>query len=208
MAHPRRNLSELGKLCSGNVKIFDILDCKAMATPMDTNLKLLSEESSELVDMNQYKYITGSLMYLMNPRPDICFSMNTLSQYLGNPRYVHLIILNHVMRYLKGRPDMGHYYGRDHDYRLYGYTNSDWARDVADMKSTSGGCYCLGSTMISCFSKKQSSVSLNMPEAEYITSCYASCEAIWLRNMMSGLFDLVLDTTVILNDNQSCINMT
>ena len=30
---------------------FDMLDCKAMATPMDTNLKLLSNESSELVNV-------------------------------------------------------------------------------------------------------------------------------------------------------------
>ena len=37
------------------LKIFNVLDCKAMATPMDTNLKLLSDESSELVDVTQYK---------------------------------------------------------------------------------------------------------------------------------------------------------
>ena len=33
------------------LKRFDMLDCKAMATPMDTNLKLLSNESSKLVDV-------------------------------------------------------------------------------------------------------------------------------------------------------------
>ena len=58
-------------------------------------------------------------MYLMNTRSDICFVVNTLSQYLGNPRCVHLIVEKHVMRYLKGMTDLGHYYGRDHDYRLY-----------------------------------------------------------------------------------------
>ena len=31
-----------------------MLDCKVMATPMDTNLKLISNESSKLVDMTQY----------------------------------------------------------------------------------------------------------------------------------------------------------
>ena len=30
---------------------FDMLDCKAVATPMDTNLKMLSDESSDLVDV-------------------------------------------------------------------------------------------------------------------------------------------------------------
>ena len=34
-----------------------MLDCKAMATPMDTNMKLLSDETSELVYMTKYKQI-------------------------------------------------------------------------------------------------------------------------------------------------------
>ena len=102
-----------------------MLDCKAMATPMDTNMKLLSNETSELVDMTQYRQIIESLMYLMNIRSNICFAMNILSQYLVKPRWVHLIVAKHVMRYLKGTTDLGHYYGRDHDYRLYGYTDAD-----------------------------------------------------------------------------------
>ena len=52
------------------LKRFDMLDCKAMDTPMDTNLKLLSDESSELVEVTQYKQIIGSLMYLMNTSPE------------------------------------------------------------------------------------------------------------------------------------------
>ena len=61
------------------LKIFSMLDCKAMVTPMDTNLKLLSDDPSELVDMTQYRQIIGSLMYMMNTRPNICFAVNTLS---------------------------------------------------------------------------------------------------------------------------------
>ena len=72
-----------------------MLDCKAMATPMDTNMKLLSDETSQLVDMTQYKHIIESLMYLTNTRSDICFAVNTLSQYLVNPRCVHLIAAKH-----------------------------------------------------------------------------------------------------------------
>ena len=77
-----------------------MLDCKDMATPMDTNLKLLYDETSELVDMTQYKQIIGSLMYMMNTRENICFYVNTLSQYLVKPKHVHLIAAKHVMRYL------------------------------------------------------------------------------------------------------------
>ena len=62
--------------------------------------------------------------------------------------------------------------------------------------------------MISRFSKKQSSVALNTTFAEYIVACSSSCEAIWIRKLMSCLFDLELDTTMILCDKQSCIKMT
>ena len=74
--------------------------------------------------------------------------------------------------------------------------------------STLGGCYCLGSAMISRFSKKKSSVSLGIAEAEYIAACSTCCEVICLRKMMSGIFDMEVDTTVIFYDNQSCIKMT
>ena len=60
-------------------KIFDMLDCQDMATPMDTNLNLLSDESSELVDMAQYRQIIGSLIYLANTSPFILFVVNILS---------------------------------------------------------------------------------------------------------------------------------
>ena len=40
-----------GKYFVEILKRFDMLECKAMATPMDTNLKLLADESSELVDV-------------------------------------------------------------------------------------------------------------------------------------------------------------
>ena len=94
-----------GKYVVEILKRFDMLDCEVMATPMDTNLKLLSNETSELVDMTHYRQIIGLLMYLTNIRPDICFVVNTLSQYLVKPRRVQLIVANHVMRYLKGTID-------------------------------------------------------------------------------------------------------
>ena len=69
--------------------------------------------------------------------------MNTLSQYLVQPRWVHLVAAKHVMRYLKGTIDFGLHYDASHEYRLYGYIDADWAGSISDRKSTSGGCYSL-----------------------------------------------------------------
>ena len=67
----------------------------------------------------------GSLMYLMNTMPDICFAMNTLSQYMVEPRRACLIVAKHVLRYLRGIVDHGLRYVVDCEFRLVGYTDSD-----------------------------------------------------------------------------------
>ena len=55
-----------------------MMECKTIATPMASNLKLLSDASSETVDATMYRQMIGSLMYLMNTRPNIFFTVNTL----------------------------------------------------------------------------------------------------------------------------------
>jgi hypothetical protein len=71
-----------GKYTIEILKRFDMLECKSMNTPMEATLKLLVDTSSDLIDATLYRQIIGSLMYLMNTRPDICFVVNTLSQFL------------------------------------------------------------------------------------------------------------------------------
>ena len=68
-----------GKYAVEVLKRFEMLECKAMATPMDSKLKLLANDSSELMDVTQYRQIIGSLMYLTNTKLDIYFAVNTLS---------------------------------------------------------------------------------------------------------------------------------
>ena len=77
-----------------------MMDCKAMTTPMASNLKLLSVASLETVDATMY----CQMIYLKKMRPDICFAMNTL-------RHVHLMVAKHALRYEKGTVD----YGIKHD---------------------------------------------------------------------------------------------
>jgi hypothetical protein len=70
---------------------FGMMDCKAMPTSMVMNLKLLSDTSLETMDTTMYRQLVGLLMCLMNTRPNICFAVNTLSQYMVDPRRVHLV---------------------------------------------------------------------------------------------------------------------
>ena len=71
MAECKWNLSWTREVCIEILNRFGMMDCKAMATPMELNLKLLSDASSYLVDAMMYHQMICSLMYLMNTRPDI-----------------------------------------------------------------------------------------------------------------------------------------
>jgi hypothetical protein len=97
-----------------------------------------------------------------------------------HPRHVHLIAVKHVMRYLKGIMDYWLNYVADNEISLLGYSDSYWACSVANRKSTLGCCFTLGSNMISWISKKQSCVALSTNEAEYVETCVASHEVVWL----------------------------
>jgi hypothetical protein len=145
-----------------------------MNTPMETNLKLLVDTSSELVDATLYRQIIGSLMFPTNTRLDICFVVNTLSQFLVEPRRLHLVVAKHVMRYLKRTLDCGLSYTRGHDFRVYEYIDSDCYGSVSDRKSTSGCCFNLGLAMTSWQIGNQSIVAPSMTEVEYIAACSTS----------------------------------
>jgi hypothetical protein len=45
-------------------------------------------------------------------------------------------------------------------------------------------------------------------EAKYMVASMANCEAIWLRKLLTTLFDQELDPTVIYCDNQSCVKLS
>ena len=46
------------------LKRFQMFDYKAIATPMEYKLKLMSDTSYETVDAMMYHHMIGSLMYL------------------------------------------------------------------------------------------------------------------------------------------------
>ena len=88
-------------------------------------LKLLSDASSETVDATMYHQMICSLICLMNARPNTCFVVNHLIQFLTNLRHAHLVS-KHEVWYLKGIVKYGVKYDTNQKTNLHGYVDSDW----------------------------------------------------------------------------------
>ena len=165
-----------------------MLGRRPMATPMITNWKTIDASEDKDVNPTLYRQLIGSLMYLVNTRPNICYVVNTLSQFMAEPKRAHWGAAKHVLRYIQGTVEYGLLYTRGKDIRLRGFTDTDRAGSLVDQKSTIGYCFNIGSEMTIWCSKKQKSVALSSDEAEYMAASTTSFEAIWLRKLLVNLF--------------------
>lgn len=118
-----------GKYTMDILKMFDMLDCKSMSTTMVTNLKKLHDSNtrSDLIDSTMYKQLIGSLLYLIHTGPDICYVVNALNQFMGEPKQKHWVATKHVLKYLRGFIAYGLKYTSSGGIRLHGYADSNWA---------------------------------------------------------------------------------
>lgn len=182
-------------------------DCRPMTTPMITNWKKIDTFEDDESDPMLYRQLIGSLMYLVNTRPGICYVVNTLSQFMVEPKRTHWAAAKHVLRYLQGTIEFGLKYTWSNDVKLSGFTDVDWAGSSVDRKSTHGYCFSLGLGMTSWCSRKQKSVALSSAEAENMAASTTSCEAIWLQKLLVNLLKERMEATRILCDNQSCIKL-
>ena len=124
-------------------------DCRHMATPMITNWKKIDASEDKDANPTLYRQLIGSLMYLVNTRLDICCAINTLNQFMVEPKRAHWEAAKHVLRYIRGIVEHGLMYTRANDIRLSGFIDADWAGSSVDRKSTIGYCFYIGSRMTS-----------------------------------------------------------
>ena len=97
-----------------------MLNYKPMATPMVMNMKKLSVSSFDPddIDPTLYRHLIGSLMYMVNTKPDIFYVVSEFIQFMSQPRQTHWIAAKHVLRYLRGTIGYGLRYASSVDMRL------------------------------------------------------------------------------------------
>jgi hypothetical protein len=136
------------------LKKYKMDTAKGAKTPMPTNGHLNADEGGKDVDQKVYRSMIGSLLYLCASRPDIMLSVCMCARFQSAPKESHDVAVKRILRYLVHTPNFGLWYPKDTTFDLVGYSDSDYAGDKVDRKSTSGTCQFLGRSLVSWDSKK------------------------------------------------------
>jgi hypothetical protein len=203
MLHQRKYAGEI-------LKRFNMTDCTYAITLMETNLKLEKNVDEDAVDPTLFKQIVGSLRYLCNSRPDICFAVGLISRFMEDPRQSHMKAAIRVLKYVAGTQDFGIFFpktAKDAKLEIVCYSDADWCGDKMDRRSTTGYFFKFLKAPVAWCSKKQPVVALSSCEAEYIAGAYAACQAVWIDSVLRELQLDVKKPITLQIDNQSAINL-
>ncbi|XP_019163072.1 PREDICTED: uncharacterized protein LOC109159415 [Ipomoea nil] len=167
--------------------------------------KLSQDSGAPLEDNSQYRRLIGKLLYLTITRPDICFAVQQLSQFLDKPTTDHLQAAHRILRYVKNSPGQGLFFPANSSLKLRGFADSDWAACIDTRRSVTGFCMFLGEALISWKSKKQGTISRSSSEAEYRAMALAACEIQWLIYLLETLEVKMEGPAVLYSDSKSAI---
>ncbi|KAJ9555756.1 hypothetical protein OSB04_010370 [Centaurea solstitialis] len=176
---------------------FAMATCSASVAPIQKGDKFglyqcpKNELERKQMEKIPYASLVGSLMYAqVCTRPDISFAVGMLGRYQVNPGMDHWRAAKKVLRYLQGTKDLCLTYRKSKQLELVGYSDSDYAKCVDTMKSTSGYIFLLAGAAVSWKSVKQSIITNSTMEAEFVACHEAMNHCLWLRNFISRFGDL------------------
>ncbi|XP_058743191.1 uncharacterized mitochondrial protein AtMg00810-like [Vicia villosa] len=176
---------------------FDMSNCNPVKSLIVPGSMLLKEDKGVKVDTTLFKQLVGGLMYLTATRPDIAYSVSLISRFMEEPKKSHFLAAKRILRYLQGTQNLGIFYKVGGNEELIAYTDSDYAGDLDDRKSTSGYAFLLGGGVISWVSKKQPVVSLSTTKEEFIAVALCACQCVWLRRILKHLSHCQEGATVV-----------
>ncbi|GJT09948.1 ribonuclease H-like domain, reverse transcriptase, RNA-dependent DNA polymerase [Tanacetum coccineum] len=183
---------------------FDFRTIKPASTPIEAHKSLGKDEEGEDVDVHLYRSMIGCLMYLTASRPDIMFAVCLCARFQVTPKVSHLHAVKRIFRYLKHQPKLGLWYPKDSPFHLEAFSDSDYAGDNHDRRSTSGGCQYLGRRLVSWQCKKQTIVAISSTEAEYVAAASCCAQVLWMQNQLLDYGFNFMNTEIHI-DNESTI---
>ena len=123
------------------LKRFGMDDCKAVASPVDMSSRLVSSDADIKVNAPFHEAV-GALMHLTTAtRPDIAYAVGYVSRFMENPQEEHWVAVKRILRYLQGTEMHGICYKSNGTVDFRGYSDADWAGDLASQLQATCSCY-------------------------------------------------------------------
>ncbi|GAV79609.1 hypothetical protein CFOL_v3_23074, partial [Cephalotus follicularis] len=165
------------------------------------------DEGGDSVDNERYQILIGRLIYLSHTRPDIAYAVGIVSQFMHDPRTLHLEAVYRILRYLKSAPGKGIMFSQyGMEILTEAYTDADWAGSKVGRRSTSR--YCTFGWQSSYLEKqKQTVMSRYSAKAEYRAMAQGVCEFIWLKRLLNDLGITHESSIRLFCDNKAAVNI-
>jgi hypothetical protein len=173
--------------------------------PMHHQMKVEPDDDVE-VDSTKYRAVIGALNHLaIMTRPDISLAMSLLASKCSCPTMRDIRQIRVLFRYVMRTQHIGLNFKHDSDFRLIGWADASFATRTKYM-SQSGYGFTLGFDNATFYtrSSKQQLVTMSSTEAEYVALFHASCEAVWLKRLLTQL-GFHQSVVTIFQDNLSTI---
>jgi hypothetical protein len=186
----RRNINSTHEFKRSILEEFGMTESTPQDIPLSPSIDLDDRSSRKLTrDLHsKFRKIIGRLTYLAGrTRPDIQFTVNRLSQYLADPRDVHLRASKHLLRYIKGTITYGiTYSAKGSDKTPVGYSDSSYG-NATKYRSTSAYVFMMADGPVSWCSRKQPITAMSTTEVEYIAAAEVAKQVIWIRHFLAAI---------------------
>jgi hypothetical protein len=166
------------------------------------------DDISPDVDQRTYHSMIGSLMYITAAHLDLMKVVGMVGRFKSSPKQSHLVVVKRIFKYFKGTMNYGLWYPRNQNFQLTTYSDADWANHVDERKSSNGGEFFLGDSLVAWISKKKGSISLSTREAEYIVVATCCTQILWMIQTLVDLKVTYTDPIPIHCDNTSSISVS
>nr|XP_016444963.1 PREDICTED: uncharacterized mitochondrial protein AtMg00810-like [Nicotiana tabacum] len=105
-------------------------------------------------DVCAYQRLLGKLLYVTITRPDISYTVQTLSQFMQEHKQSHWKAAIRAVKYLKNAPGLGVFMKAESTQHLTCWCDSDWAACPNTRRSVTGYVVKFGESLVSWKSKK------------------------------------------------------
>jgi hypothetical protein len=190
------------------LKRFQMEYSTTVSTPMVVGCKINKDDISPDVDQRTYRSMIDILLYIIASHLDIMQAFGMVGRYQYAPKQSHLVAVKRIFKYFKGTMTYGLWYPINHIFQLIAYSNVDWENCLDERKSTSGGAFFLGDSLVAWLSKKQGSISLSTTKVEYIAVVTCYTQILWMIQTLTDLKVTYTDPIPLHCDKTNAISVS